>query len=474
MIRKSLYWKITLAFVLVAFISAGLVTLVIRASSPDRLTRLILDQQQSALEKVLLSYYSERGSWQGIDQNWWRLQFRVVPTPGAQTPQPPGNATERPLPEFERERRSLFGLADAGGTVIVSVDPNYPPGSQIPQALLQQSGVPLTLDGQTIGFLLRANRRPEFDPAETLFLRRTYQALGFALGGALLVAILMGFWLARRFTRPLQALTEAAKRIAHGDLEQEVPIKSGDEIGQLAEAFNHMSREVARANQMRRQMTADIAHDLRTPLTVIAGYIESMREGVLAPTQERFSLIYSEIERLQRMVEDLRVLSQADAGELPLNLQDLPAENLLTRAVAVFQHRAQQQGVNLRIAFDEGLPPVRADESRIMQVMDNLLNNALRYTRAGGEIVLEARAATDGVEFLVRDNGEGIPAEDLPRIFERFYRGDKSRHSEAGEMGLGLAIVKAIIEAHGGQVWANSSVGGGTEIHFKLPAAETL
>jgi signal transduction histidine kinase len=174
------------------------------------------------------------------------------------------------------------------------------------------------------------------------------------------------------------------------------------------------------------------------------------------------------------MVEDLRVLSQADAGELPLNLQDIPPENLLTHTVAVFQHRAQQQGINLNIAFEEGLPPVKIDESRMMQVMDNLLNNALRHTRTGGEVVLEARPATGGVEFIVRDNGEGIPPEDLPRVFERFYRGDKSRHSEAGEMGLGLAIVKAIIEAHGGRVWANSVVGDGTEIHFVLPTAKRL
>ena len=469
--RQSLYWKITLAFILVAFISAALVTLVVRASSPERLSRLIIEQQQETLKQLLVNYYVTRGSWEGIEQAWWRLETRMVPTPVVRGTDAASVTLVEPQERlgFDRDRRNLFGLADAEGKVLISVDPAYPPGSSIPLERLQRDGIKLSVGNAPIGYLLRAARMPVFNPAETLFLRRTYQALALALGGALIVAVLIGVWLARRLTRPLRALTEAAQEIAQGNLEQEVTVASRDEIGQLAQAFNQMSREVARANQMRRQMTADIAHDLRTPLTVIAGYIESMRDGVLAPTPERFAMMYTEIERLQKMVEDLRLLSQADAGELRLNCQAVHPGEILERAASLFQHRATQKGITLRVNGNENLPPVWVDEDRMMQVMDNLLSNALRHTPAGGEVILEAISLEHGVEFIVRDSGEGIPLEEIPKIFERFYRADKSRHTEDGESGLGLAIVKAIVEAHEGRVWAVSVPSGGTAIHLELP-----
>lgn len=473
MVRQSLYWKITLAFILVAFISAALVTLVIRASSPDRLSRLIIEQQQETLKQLLINYYVTHGSWEGIEQAWWRLEMRMIPTPADQTTESNQVTPIKPQERlgFDRDRRGLFGLADSEGKVLISADPTSPPGSYLPFERLQHEGVVLSVNNRPIGYLLRAARAPAFNPAETLFLRRTYQALALALGGALIVAIVIGLWLARRLTHPLQALTDAAQKIARGNLEQEVKVITQDEIGQLARAFNQMSREVAQANEMRRQMTADIAHDLRTPLTVIAGYIESMRDGVLAPTPERFAMIYVEIERLQKMVEDLRLLSQADAGELRLNCQSVSPAAILERAASIFQHRATQKGITLRVNREENLPLVWLDEDRMMQVMDNLLSNALRHTPAGGEVILEAKPSEQGVEFVVCDTGEGIPPEEIPRIFERFYRADKSRHTEAGESGLGLAIVKAIVEAHQGRVWAASVPGGGTAIHFEMPLA---
>jgi len=218
-------------------------------------------------------------------------------------------------------------------------------------------------------------------------------------------------------------------------------------------------------------MTADIAHDLRTPLTVVSGYIESMRDGVLAPTPERLDLIYAEMERLQHLVGDLRMLSQADAGELSLNLQTLSPRSLLERVAAVFAHQAVQQKIRLSVDAAETLPQLRLDDARMMQVLDNLVSNAFRYTPAGGEIILSADAAGGKVRLKVADTGTGIPPQELPHIFERFHRVDKSRHSETGESGLGLAIVKALVEAQGGRVWAESAVGGGTVIWMEFPAA---
>jgi signal transduction histidine kinase len=273
--------------------------------------------------------------------------------------------------------------------------------------------------------------------------------------------------LASRLTRPLQALTEAARAMAQGKMDQQVKVQGNDEIGQLAGAFNQMSAEVTRANQQRRQMTADIAHDLRTPLTVIAGYVESMRDGVLQPTEKRYEVIYSEIERLQSLVDDLRMLSQADAGELRLNPQNVAPGALLKHAAELFQHHAERQGVQLAVDIQPGLPEMRADEARMMQVLDNLMSNALRYTPEGGQITLSAQAnAGGGVELAVADTGSGIDPEQLALIFERFHRADTSRHTDTGESGLGLAIVRALVEAHGGSVWAESQPGAGTKIRM--------
>ena len=273
---------------------------------------------------------------------------------------------------------------------------------------------------------------------------------------------------ARTLIRPIKVLTTAAENMAGGSLEQNVSVNSQDELAQLATAFNTMSAKVAQANQLRRQMTADIAHDLRTPLTVIAGYIESMRDGILSPTPERLNLIYSEIDRLQDLVGDLRLLSRVDAGELPLHTQMLSPKYLLEKAAAPFQPGAEQQKVALRVEVADNLPQINVDEGRMMQVFSNLLSNALRYTPEGGEITLSAQAVTGGVAIAVRDTGTGIDAETLPRLFDRFYRVDDSRHSEHGELGLGLAIARALIEAHGGTIYAESTPGKGTTMHIRL------
>ncbi len=469
---KSLYWKLTLAFMLVAFITAALVAVFIRATSAERLMQLIIDQQRTSMEESLADYYSANGSWTGVDKAWLEIHLQAEPTPVVRAtsdeffPPPDQPAPDQPTPD--RNRRNLFGLADAQGVVIVSVDPKFPKGATLPADVLSK-GIPIEVDGVSVGTLLPQLHPAEFNTAGSLFLQRTNQALMLAILSAVLLALILGILLARTLTRPLHELTQAAQNIAQGELEQQVKVHSQDEIGQLASAFNRMSQEVARVNQLRRQMTADIAHDLRTPLTVIAGYVESMRDGILAPTTQRLALIYGEIERLQNLVGDLRMLSQVDAGELPLNPQCIAPKGMLERAAALFQYQAEQQEVSLSVEASDDLPEVRIDEARMMQVMHNLLSNALRYTPAGGKLRLSARTVQDKVEITVQDTGSGIDPQEMPYIFDRFHRADKSRHTETGESGLGLAIVKALIEAHGGKVWAELPPDGGTAIRFELP-----
>lgn len=462
---KTLTLKLTLAFILVALITAALVAVFIRITSTDRLSQLVIDQQRSSMEKALADYYTQTGSWEGVQDNWFVIQRAA----GGSMMAPPTNSAEGPGMEPRAiNGRNLFGLADSSGVLVVPVEQGIMPGVVVSRRELK-GGTVISVSGQQVGTLLTAGRFPGFNVAESMFLARTNQGLILAVFAALLVALLIGLVLARTLTRPLAALKTAAENVAAGDLQQQVEVRSNDEIGQLAQAFNRMSQEVARVNQLRRQMTADVAHDLRTPLTVIAGYIESMRDGVLAPSPERLGIIYGEIERLQNLVSDLRVLSQADTGELQMNLEALDLRPLLERSAATFQHRAEQQGVELILEAAQDLPVLNLDEARLLQVMDNLLSNALRYTPRGGRIIISGAVKDQGVEICVSDTGSGIPADVLPHIFERFQRGDPSRHTEMGESGLGLAIVRAIIEAHHGSVSAESTHQAGTSIRILLP-----
>lgn len=457
---RSLTWKLTLAFLLVALTVALLVAVFIRLFSADQLDQLIIDQRRSEYIDRVAAHYQATGSWAGVEEYLKRFQYGPPP--------PDDQPDDRNEPR--RNRNELFSLADADGYIIIPILPDYERGAQVPANKLAQ-GAAVTVAGKVVGTVLTAEFRPGLNPEELAFLQRTNTALLLASGGAVLVALLMGFWLARTLAQPLRALTAATHRMAHGELAQEVPVTSKDEVGELTAAFNQMSQRVSQANHARRQMTADIAHELRTPLTVVAGYVEAMREGVLAPSPARLNTVYGEIERLQHLVGDLRLLSQADAGELKINVQPLAPAELLEQAQAAFAHQAAQKNITLIVQLAPNLPNIQVDEMRLAQVLSNLLSNAVRHTLAGGKITLGAQVENECVVLSVVDTGPGIASEDLPYVFERLYRADKARNESEGEAGsgLGLAIVKALVEAHGGTVEAQSEVGRGTTMRLKLP-----
>jgi signal transduction histidine kinase len=362
-------------------------------------------------------------------------------------------------------------VVDTNGVVLLPTG-RYPPGAIVPPALLERS-TPVQVDDRTIAFIVPPEGDIPFElrGEEQLYLERTNRALLLATIGAVLVALLLGTLFARTLTRPIRDLTSAADALRRGSLGEQVVVRSRDELGHLAQTFNQMSADLARATQARRQMTADIAHDLRTPLQVIGGYIDAMAGGDLEPTRERLSTVYAEIEHMQHLVADLRTLSQADAGELSLNRQAVPPEALLARVVASYANQATQQDITLSTSAAPDLPPLHIDEDRILQVFGNLLSNALRYTPAGGSIALLASQDAGGVCLQVQDSGAGIAADDLPYVFDRFYRGDRARQDDAGASGLGLAIARALVELHGGSIAVTSpGPGAGTTVAVTLPA----
>jgi signal transduction histidine kinase len=242
-------------------------------------------------------------------------------------------------------------------------------------------------------------------------------------------------------------------------------------MGELAASFNKMSADLARSTEARKQMTADIAHELRTPLSLILGHAEAVHDGVLPPSRENFEIIREEAVRLEHLVDDLRILSLADAGELSISLQEVSAQKLLADILATYQHVARQKDVKIELEVAPDMPVLNIDPGRMTQVLTNILDNALRHTPEGGLITLSARKVQDGVEISIRDSGPGIEGEDANRIFQRFYRTDVSRRREDGGSGLGLAIARSIVLAHNGQIWAEGAPGQGLRVTIKLPVS---
>jgi signal transduction histidine kinase len=307
---------------------------------------------------------------------------------------------------------------------------------------------------------------------EAQFLDRINLAILLGAAGAVIIALLLGILLARTISRPVREVTAATHVVAGGDLGYQVPVRTKDELGELAKSFNRMSADLARVTEQRRQMTADIAHDLRTPLSVILGYMEALSTGKLQPTPETFDVMYAKGRHLQHLIDDLRTLALADAGELILNRRPVEARVLLEHVALAYQVQAGRKGIQITVEAPEKLPPLDVDPDRINQVLSNLASNALRHTPKGGRIDLSAEASGTAILLKVGDNGRGIAVEDLPHIFDRFYRGDKSRQqNESGESGLGLAIAKSIVEAHGGRISVASQPGNGATFTVSLPQA---
>jgi signal transduction histidine kinase len=253
-------------------------------------------------------------------------------------------------------------------------------------------------------------------------------------------------------------LTEATRAVAGGDLGHQVPVRTSDEIGDLAKSFNQMSADLAHSNQLRRQMTADIAHDLRTPLSVILGYSEALADGKLPGTPETYEAMHLQAQHLNRLIDDLRTLSLADAGQLSLLRRPVEPRDLLEHTALAHLPAAESRRIALTVDADDG-PPVIVDPDRLLQVLGNLVSNALRHTPDGGHVTLSAIHEDGHVMLRIRDSGPGIPADDLPHIFDRFYRGDQARQAN-GASGLGLAIARSLVEAHGGRLTAENTTGG--------------
>jgi signal transduction histidine kinase len=300
------------------------------------------------------------------------------------------------------------------------------------------------------------------------------RSLLIAAAGAVAGALLLAWLLARHIVKPVEHLTSAARRMAAGDLQQRVTVTARDEIGSLATAFNAMADSRSHLEELRQNLVNDVAHELRAPLANLQGYLEVLRDGLTPATPEVIAILHEESLLLNRLVADLQELALAEAGELPLHREPRPIDTSITNAIDAIRPQAEANQLTLIESASNSLPEVLVDDARLSQILRNLLRNALAHTPSGGSIEVRATPALPGeIAVSVQDSGNGIPAENLPYVFERFYRVDPSRARSTGGSGLGLAIVKHLVEAHGGHICVTSQPGTGTTFTFTLPVATT-
>jgi signal transduction histidine kinase len=470
--KFRLYWTMLLAFTLVIVLGVcgmlGFFGLAVAGIWEPGTLRSRMNGLEQTYTTFLGDYYVAQGdSWQGVDRQLDALAGRM-PFPVAQ-----------------------YTIVDTNNRVVASSNANQPVGRMLDKREVNR-GAPINARGRKVGTLLLNVGPPAAPPAPPAIRRQpafVFNVLrGFLIAGVGLTLLLLGgsALLARGFNRPIRRLQAASQALATGRLNVHVDGSRVRELDDLATSFNRMAATLADADEQRRQMTADIAHELRTPLSIIKGRLEGIQDGVYEATPEQIAKLVHETELLERLVDDLRLLALAEAGQLPLYPEPTEPRDLLDRAAQTFAEQAAAQDVTLHVAAEDPLPPVMVDPQRMAQVLSNLVSNALRYTPPGGSITLRAeRPKADGrkqnegaqilhpsssILFEVSDTGSGIAPDDLPHIFDRFWRTDRARARGSGGSGLGLAIARQIVVAHGGAIWADSCAGCGTTISMALPA----
>jgi two-component system, OmpR family, sensor histidine kinase BaeS len=453
--RQSLGWKLTLAMVLVSLL--GLLTTLWfgQTLSTNAFNQAVYQQRSSGFLKLLTDHYSRTGSWDGLEN--------IIPRQGA--PLPEDQARDAAMPPARQTGDTPFSLTDPNGTVIVAGKP-FKPRETI--NLNSYTKTPVEIAGRVVGWVIETPTEGSKTVYQISFQKSLQYTVWLTAIVAIASAILIGVLVSRILTKPLKVLTDGTRALASGQLGHQVKLETTDELGVLANAFNQMSSKLEQADKQRKQLTADIAHDLGTPLTVVSGYVQGMQSGKLKATPERLDTMQDELKLLRNLIEDLRLLSLADAGELRLSKNKLQPAQLLEASRNAFINDAESKGIKLTLEVPEHLPEIDADFERMRLVLGNIISNALRHTPNGGSVTISASQLEKQLLLEVNDTGVGIAQEQLPFIFERFYRADQHRSAEYGGTGLGLAIAKSIVELHGGAIQASSWLGHGTSVQIAL------
>ena len=458
--KKSLKTRLILTYAAVALVTVLVALLFVRFRSGQSLRNLVIDQQVEEMSVMVEEYYTTNQSLDGFVYYYLSTMLRS----GGDSPffQPPRDSDSEDI-------RGIRGLVDTNGKTLLPTQ-NLPVGVVVPEHWLDGARE-VEVGGVAVAWILIDEKSLELSRSEQMFMGQVNLAIAIAAGAGILTAVITGILLASGILKPIRKLTEASEQMAQGALGQQVDVTSKDEIGRLGESFNRMSTDLARADAERKRLTADITHDLSTPLQIISGYIEMYENGDVSLNPNQLGIIKTELENLKRLVGDLTVLTQAEGGGVEILLSPVAPNQLLEQITQAYLPIASQQGIDLRLDLDQTPVMVSADEGRMLQVLKNLMENALRHTPNGGTVTLASKVG-EQVELSVADTGDGIAAEDLPLIFERFYQADKARTGSKGKMGLGLAICKALVELQGASIRAESAgIGQGTKLLVTIQKA---
>lgn len=453
-----LWVKLQLAILAVVVVGVVVVSLVANQAAEREVRAFMFGNGMttaSGLAQELAEYYQSQGGWADV---------QALLARDGEHGMMGGMGMNQRLTLIDTENRLIADSAGAAAGTAAAVSDT---------AIV----VPVQVDGRTVGTLIVEGGMSVAATGTTVdanaMLARVNRAIWLAalLAGA--VGLALGGALAFGLTRPLNQLTAATRGIARGDFAQRVPASSNDEIGELARSLNGMAAALQNAERQRRSLTADIAHELRNPLAVLQGNLEALSDGILPPSTDNLQPLLAQTHLLTRIVEDLRTLSLAEAGQLTLQLAPAAPGRLAESVLARFAQPAQERRIALTLAAADDLPAITIDAQRIEQVLGNLISNALRHTPVGGRVVCRVERVAEpstAVTFSVEDTGPGIPQEALPHIFDRFYRVDRGRARADGGSGLGLAIARQLVEAHHGAIHAENRPQGGAVLAFWLPA----
>lgn len=443
--------KLFLSFTLIVLVSVSLVAVIARRGAVNEVRSFMFRGGMYGLSDLTISlenYYYTNGTWKGVQSIF--------------------NPVRGGMPSMGGMMNQRLLLADASGSVLADTQAALI-GNKLTTSELA-AAIPLSVNGRTVGYLFAVGGVGISQVNQQAVLSRLNRGVLLAgmVAGALGLILALG--LAYTLLRPVRALTFAAQKLAEGDLSHRVEVSGDDELATLGHTFNQMADSLQQAEEARRAMTADIAHELRTPLAVQRANLEALQDGVYPLTAENLAPVIEQNYLLTRLVEDLRTLALADAGQIELERTPTDLTSLVERVLERFQPQAGSQQVRLTLTPPAGpIPEISADPIRLEQVLTNLLSNAMRYTPTGGQIELSLSSTDDSVRLRLHDSGPGIPEQALPYIFERFYRVDKSRTRAEGGTGLGLAIARQLARLHGGDLTATNHTSGGALFTLILP-----
>ena len=447
--------RLTFSYILIVVIAVVSILLLFRIQTVNAVRSFVYRGGMAGLERTVVAlenYYRQNGSWDGINDAFPKLAPKRGPEPGS--------------PAMPRAIQHLQ-LADNDGRILLDTGNPQPTGRLGP--VERNQAIELSVDSQRVGYLYPVGIAKVSHGAETNLLDRLTRAAITAALIASMVALLVAMLLSYRLLRPVHELTLAARKLASGDLTQRVTVRGNDELATLATTFNRMADSLQQAENRRRALTADIAHELRTPLAVQRAHIEALEDGIYALSIENLAPIEAQNHLLTRLVDDLRTLALADSGQLELIRTPTDFGALIQKAVTGLEPRAADRQIKIDLSLEESSPPLNLDAQRIEQILNNLLDNALRHTPDSGTIHIQCTSDSGQICLTVRDNGPGIPKDALPHLFERFYRADKSRSRSEGGTGLGLSIARKLAQAHGGDLGAANHPDGGAVFTLSLP-----